>query len=175
MSSAGLSANNLFLYDPQSAQNKSQLFTQEFQQLGKDIQSGNLSAAQSDFATLTQLAPLSDSSITPVQGSAPIAQEFQQLAQDLQSGNISGAQQDYTTIRQDLQGQESVVQAQGAHHHHGDGQSAISQLFTQLGQSLQAGNLAAAQQAYSALQQDFQSFAQNLSTQTGVDGVSLKA
>jgi hypothetical protein len=175
MSTAGLSANNLFTYDPQGGQSKSQLFTQEFQQLGKDLQSGNLSAAQSDFATLTQLAPPSNSPITPVQGSCPIAQDFQLLAQDLQAGNVSAAQQDYTTIRQDLQSQQSVVQERGTHHHHSEGPSALSQLFSQLGQSLQAGDLAAAQQAYSALQQDFQSAPNLTSTQTGSNGVSLQA
>jgi hypothetical protein len=44
------------------------------------------------------------------------------------------------------------------HHHHvgGSGGSAIHQLLSQLGQSLQSGNLTAAQQAYSTLLQEFQ-------------------
>ena len=68
------------------------------------------------------------------------------------------------------------MQSQSAHHHYGFDASAVSQLFTQLGQSLQAGNLAAAQQAYNAIQQDFQSAMPDLtSTQTGSNGVSLKA
>ena len=41
----------------QSTQNPRQQFQQEFQQLGSDLQSGNLSAAQTDFATLQQNAP----------------------------------------------------------------------------------------------------------------------
>jgi hypothetical protein len=35
----------------------------------------------------------------------------------------------------------------------------LAQLFSQLGQALQTGNLSSAQQAYSRLQQDFQQFA----------------
>jgi outer membrane protein assembly factor BamD (BamD/ComL family) len=88
----------------------------------------------------------------------PIAQAFQQLAQDLQSGNLSGAQQDFSTIQQDIQSQG------GGHHHHSylqdssaAQQNPIAQLFSELGQALQSGNLSAAQQAYTTLQQDFQS------------------
>jgi hypothetical protein len=80
------------------------------------------------------------------------------LAQDLQSGNLSGAQQDFSTIQQDIQSQG------GGHHHHSylqdssaAQQNPIAQLFSELGQALQSGNLSAAQQAYTTLQQDFQS------------------
>ena len=56
MSVSGISSSNLFDSN-QSVQNNMQKFRQEFQQLGQDLQSGNLSAAQSDFATLPQLSP----------------------------------------------------------------------------------------------------------------------
>ncbi len=52
MSLSGISSSNLFSYENQSVQNNMQQFQQEFQQLGQDLQSGNLSAAQSDFTTL---------------------------------------------------------------------------------------------------------------------------
>jgi hypothetical protein len=162
MSVAGISSSNLFNYETQSTQNKAQQFQQEFQQLGKDLQSGNLSAAQSDFATLQQYAPQSSS--TSSSQNSPIAQEFAQLAKDIQSGNTSAAQQDYSTIQQDMQSHAS----EGHHHHHssggGEGQSAVSQLMSQLGQALQAGNLSSAQQAYSTLQQEFQQFTQSNGT-----------
>ena len=83
--------------------------------------------------------------------------EFQQLGKDLQSGNASAAQQDFANLQQDLQSQG----AQGHHHHHHGGgagsgqQTNIAQEFAQLGQDLQAGNVTAAQQAYSAVQQSF--------------------
>jgi len=160
MSVAGISSNNFFNYNSQSVQNQIQQFQQEFQQLGQDLQSGNLSAAQADFATLQQNRPTSTSSS---QSNNPIAQEFNQLSQDLQSGNLTAAQQDYAQLQQDFQNQG----VHGHHHHHhgnGDWQSSVNSLLNQLGQSLQAGNLTAAQQEYSALQQDFQQFSQATGT-----------
>jgi hypothetical protein len=78
-------------------------------QLGKDLQSGNLSAAQSDFASLQ--AAFSRSSATtgattnPATGStaSPIAQSFNRLSSDLPPGNVSAAQKDLSTVQQDLQ------------------------------------------------------------------------
>ncbi|HEY2108683.1 MAG TPA: hypothetical protein VGH17_02210 [Candidatus Acidoferrales bacterium] len=147
-------------------------FQQEFQQLGKDLQAGNLAQAQTDLVTLEQNSPFlhAGAAATATGSSAsasnnPIAQAFNQLAQDLQAGNVSAAQQDFSTIQQDFQNAQSQAPAQGGghdHHHAFSGQSATSplaQLFSQLGQALQTGNLSSAQQAYSTLQQDFQQFA----------------
>ncbi|MFZ0961997.1 MAG: hypothetical protein WAO35_13925 [Terriglobia bacterium] len=130
-----------------------QQFQQEFQQLGQDLTSGNLSAAQSDFVTLQNDLPQTNSTITSSsQSSSPIAQAFSQLSQDLQAGNLSAAQQDYSTIQQDFQSQASQMH----HHHHKSGgtqESQASQLFAQLGQDLQSGNLSNAQSDFSSLQQ----------------------
>ena len=172
----------------QNLQSDLQEAQQVFQQLGQDLQAGNLSAAQSDFATLQQLKPQNNPT-SSAQSNNPIAQAFQQLAQDLQAGNLTGAQQDFANIQQDLQNQATNTQQdlqnqapQGQHHHHhggGDDASAISQTLTELGQALQAGNLSDAQQAYSALQQDFQQSQGNsgsqFSTQTGSNGTSVSA
>ena len=162
MSVSGISSSNLFDSSNQTIQNNMQQFQKEFQQLGQDLQSGNLSAAQSDFVTLQQLGPQSNSN-SAAPNNSPIAQAFNQLAQDLQSGNLSGAQQDFATIKQDFQNQAS--QTQGHHHHHhgsgGSGGGAISQLFDQLGTALQSGNLSSAQQAYNSLMQDFQQAGQS--------------
>ena len=161
MSVAGISSSNLFDFNSQSIQNRKQQFQQELQQLGQDLQSGNLSAAQTDFATLQQSGP-QISSTSSNQNASPIAQDFKQLSQDIQSGDISAAQQDYAKLQQDFQSQAAGKHAH--HHHQGGGEggaSAISQLLQQLGQDLQTGSLSAAQQAYSTLQQDFQQFAQS--------------
>jgi len=155
---------------------------QGFQLLGQDLQSGNLSQAQSDFASLQQLLPGGQQSslLTPVssaQSSNPLATAVSQLAQDLKSGNVTAAQSDFATVQQNLQPAGPQAGATHGHHHHhhqsdGDsGQSSgqpnpISTLFGQLGQDLQSGNLSAAQQAYSSLQQDFQQFALNNSSTT---------
>src|SRR5271157_3431241 len=115
MSVSGISSSSFSDYNTQSVQNRMQQVRQEFQQLGQDLQSGNLSAAQTDFATLQQLRPPTfvgptavgqqTSSTSSSQSNSPIAQEFNQLSQDLQSGNVSAAQKDYTTIQQDFQNQ----------------------------------------------------------------------
>lgn len=156
MSVSGISSSSLFdLLGSVNAQSQKQRLQQEIQQLGKDLSAGNLSAAQADFATLQKDAPPATAAASS-QSNNPIAQAFQKLAQDLQAGNLSGAQQDFSTIQQDVQ-----AQGGGHHHHHGQNSSAaqqnpIAQLFSELGQALQAGNLSAAQQAYTTLQQDFQ-------------------
>ncbi len=159
MSVSGIFSSSFSDYRTQGTQNNLQKVQQEFQQLGQDLQSGNLSAAQSDFTTLQSLQP-QGSSNSSSQGNGPIAQAFNQLSHDLQSGNLSGAQQDYATLQQDVESRA----AQGHHHHHhgggGSEQSAISQAFQQLGQALQSGNLTNAQQAYSTLQQDLPQFSQ---------------
>jgi hypothetical protein len=64
----------------------------------------------------------------------------------------------YRTIQNDVQNQSSQVHHHHHHHSGGNEQNSISQTFSQLGQALQSGNLSAAQQAYSTLQQDFQQF-----------------
>jgi len=184
MSVSGIFSSSLTNYDTQSIQNRRQQVQQEFQQLGQDLQSGNLSAAQADFATLQQAVPSQFVGPTALsqpnppsssQSSTPIAQEFSQLSQDLQSGNVAAAQKDYSTIQQDFQSQAGKTH----HHHHGgggSGESAMSQLLSQLGQALQSGNLSAAQQAYSTLLQDFQQFSQtDGSTSTSSNSVVASA
>lgn len=176
MSVAGLLSSSLFNLGSQlqnTNQTQRQQFQQEFQQLGQDLQSGNLSAAQADFATLQQDSPTSAASAS--QSNNPISQAFAQLSQDLQSGNLSAAQQAYTTIQQDAQTQSTQMHH---HHHHGGGdessnssqQNPISQLFSELGQDLQSGNLSGAQQAYSSIQQDFSQF--GLGTSSGSSATS---
>jgi hypothetical protein len=136
-----------------------QQFRKDFQQLGQDLQTGNLSGAQADFAAMQKDGPQSSSS---AQSSNPIAQTIQQLSTDLQSGNLTAAQQDYTNLQQDFQNQVSPMQR--PHHHHrnhagGVQDTAISQVLSQLGQDLQSGDLTSAQKAYSTLQQDLQQYA----------------
>jgi outer membrane protein assembly factor BamD (BamD/ComL family) len=157
-----------------NAPSKFKQFQQEFQQLGKDLQAGNLAQAQSDLVTLTQNSPFLQAGTAANAGGAasgssstsnnPIAQAFNQLAQDLKAGNLTAARTDFSTIQQDFQNTQSQAPGSGGghHHHHALGSisaSPLAQLFSQLGQALGAGNLSSAQQAYAALQQDFQQFA----------------
>jgi outer membrane protein assembly factor BamD (BamD/ComL family) len=162
--------------------NKFPQIKQDFQQLGSDLSSGNLSQAQSDFSALQQLLPGSQQNSTAssattaasAQTTNPLLAAVNQLGQDLQSGNLSAAQADFATVQQDVQQAAPQQGAGGTHHHHhhhsfnsdsnSSQQSAISTLFSELGSSLQSGNLSAAQAAYSTLQQDFQQMGFGTST-----------
>ena len=180
MSVAGISSSNLFNINDSRRSVESEM-KQEFAQLGQDLQSGNLSAAQSDFATLTQMGPQSttNSSSSTAASNNPMAQAFAQLSKDLQSGNLSAAQHDFATIQQEMQ--SNAVQSGGHRHHHhgggGSGESAINSLFSQLGQALQSGDLSTAQQVFSTLQQDFQQAGQSTSGTTAVqpNAISVNA
>jgi outer membrane protein assembly factor BamD (BamD/ComL family) len=90
---------------------------QAFSQLGQDLQSGNLQAAQQDFTAIQQdaqqAAPqagghhhhhhVESSQNSSSQQTNPVNQAFSQLSQTLQSGNLQGAQQAYSTLQADLQ------------------------------------------------------------------------
>jgi hypothetical protein len=149
-----------------SGQGKFQQVQTEFQQLGQDLQAGNLTQAQQDFATLSQNfqnAQSGTATAATASGGNPIGQAFTALAQDLQNGNISGAQQDYATIQQDFQQQQQGSSAVHHHHHHhggggGQQESQVSQALNSLSSALQAGNLSSAQTAFAALQQDLEQF-----------------
>ena len=179
MSIIGILSSNLFAtgaaQNSQSSQNHASRFQQvtaEFQQLGQDLQSGNLTQAQSDFATLSQnLSGASPSAAANTNTAVatsnnPVLQAFAQLGQDLQSGNLQAAQKDFTNLQQDLQ--QNPSQHVGAHHHHhhhtDSSQSSSSSLqnnpivqaFSALAQDLQAGNLSGAQSAFATLQNDLQ-------------------
>ena len=177
MSIAGILSSSLFSSQSQGVHDRRQQFRQEFQKLGQDLQTGNLTGAQADFSALQQAGPQSSSS---TQSSNPIAQAFQQLSTDLQSGNLTAAQKDYTNLQQDFQNQASQVQRPHHHHHASESQdsrSAVSQSLAQLGQDLQKGDLASAQQAYTTLQQDLQQYALSNGARNGVaaSGVSETA
>jgi hypothetical protein len=81
--------------------------SQAFSQIAQDLQSGNLTAAQSDYANLQQglkqgaghshhfHSAAASSALTQTQNA------LAQLGQALQSGNLSAAQQAYTTFQAD--------------------------------------------------------------------------
>lgn len=98
-------------YQTQIAGNRVQRQAQ-FQQLGEDLQSGNLSAARQDFASLTSLLSGATPSSTTTSPQSTVNQDFQKLGQDLQSGDLSAAQTDYTQI------QQNAAKAHTAHGHH---------------------------------------------------------
>jgi outer membrane protein assembly factor BamD (BamD/ComL family) len=164
MSIAGLASTALYsilnMNTTQSSQKNGQSNFQqiqsEFQQLGQDLQSGNLSQAQQDFATLQQDMP-DPTAFANSNSTNPIVQAFNSLSQDLQSGNLNAAQKDYGTLQQDLQQNANTTQIHHHHRHGGGGeQNQVNQAFSSLAQALQSGNLSGAQSAFATLQQDLE-------------------
>lgn len=154
-----------------------QLTNSEFQQLGQDLASGNLSAAQSDFATLQQAfgqtsasssSSSSSSSASSTSTSNSITQAFQQLSSDLSSGNLTAAQKDYSTIEQDMQSQSGGY----LHSHHrmriggggGNELNELNQLLQSNSSSTSSTSASSAQQQYATLAQELQQLALGDST-----------
>jgi hypothetical protein len=180
MSIAAISANSYANYAQQSIQSQFKQFQQEFQQLGSDLQSSNVKAAQQDLSALQQLSPQGNST-SSAQSNNPVALEFSQLGQALQSGNIASAQQDFSNVQQAFQNKTSsssqAGEAHHAHHHHHaggvsgssdsspTGSNLVGQSFTTLGQYSPSNNLAAAQQAYTGFQ-NFQEFGTTVPIET---------
>jgi outer membrane protein assembly factor BamD (BamD/ComL family) len=159
-----------------STQHSTDKFKQTFQQLGQDLQAGNVQQAESDLAQLqptfnpNQSSSSSTSSTTSTSSntsstSGSVSQTFNQLSQDLQSGNLSAARSDYSTLQQDLQ--SSGRQSHHIHAHTHQMDTGLQQELSQLGQALQSGNLSAAQQAYATLSSDLPGFMTSGSGSTG--------
>ena len=150
MSVSGISSSSLFdLLGTESAQEPEAAVTARDPTIREGFVGGKPLCRAIRFCDFAERCATSDRG--SVGTTIRIAQAFQKLAQDLQSGNLSAAQQDFSTIQQDVQAQG------GGHHHHSHGQDSsgaqqnpVAQLFSELGQALQSGNLTAAQQAYTA-------------------------
>ena len=175
MAALGLLSSSFLQYGAVRAMQQSR---QTIQQLGQDLQSGNLTAAQSDFSSLVDPTKVGATSSSQ-SSSNTIAQQFQKLGQDLQSGNLSAAQQDFTSMQQSSQNQAAQGH-HGHHHHHGGGaaMSQVDQAVNQLGQALQSGNLSTAQAAYASLTQDLAQMAIGdglLTTQASSASLSVSA
>jgi hypothetical protein len=168
--------SNPIIYSPVTApasQPRSTALRNELQQLGSDLQSGNLSAAQQDYVTLSKSGPLANT-----QSTNPLVQALQAVGTALQGGNLTTAQQAFTTFQQAVQQQGEQAQGAGGQHHHhfhrggggsgGEVNSELSQAFSTLQQAVQAGNTSSAQTALSTLQQDLAQLGFNLGgNQTG--------
>lgn len=137
MSISGISSNSLVSQSSQNWQTGAHKVRSEFQQLGQDLQTGNLSKAQSDFKALSQNLP---ASLQP-------------------NGSLSQA---CSTLR--WRHHPHPYSEAGSQDSTSSTNSTLSQLFGSLGSALQAGNLSAAQTAYSTLQQDLQQLGLNAAT-----------
>jgi len=168
MSIAGIAASSFFSGAiAQSAHTKVKQAQQDFQQLGQDLQAGNLAQAQTDLTALLKAFPEQASTVQGVaqQGmaqneSSAVPSRFQQLSQDLKAGKLAAAQADFATLRQDLQPGTAPAIHPHRHPRYAEESAAstngIAQVLSQLGQALRSSNISAAQQSYTTLLQEFQ-------------------
>ena len=151
---------------------------QAFQSLSAALSSGNLSDAQSAFATLqNDLTAQSSSSTTTAtesastasasataSGSDPLQQDFQNLSSALTAGNLSDAQSAFATLQNDLTAQSSSSSpstttatdsaSTASASATASNSDPLRQDFQSLSSALSSGNLADAQTAFAALQND---------------------
>jgi rRNA maturation endonuclease Nob1 len=95
-SSLGASSVNGSAWNYRVSQTNPQTAKSQFQQLGHDLQVGNLTQARQDYNALTQ-------GLTGHRISSGLAQDFKALGQALNSGNLPAARQAYSVIQQALQ------------------------------------------------------------------------
>ena len=163
----------------------------DFKQLGQDLQSGNVTQAESDYTTLTtdlsSFSPNStsagtsnaDSTTTSTDSStSSIADALTTLGQDLQSGNLSAAQSDFTTVQNDLQKATKHAPPPppppSSSTSTSTSTNSILKELSTLGDALSSNDLTSAQTAYSTLQQDILQLGVNgLTSQLGTGQVSL--
>ena len=106
MSVSGISSSSFFDPTSKPVQNKAPQIQQDFLQLGKDLQSGNLSSAQQDYATIQK--DFNTNAPQPHRhphshGDTTINQLLAELGQSLQTGNLPTAQQAYSALQQESQ------------------------------------------------------------------------
>lgn len=142
---AAAQAQDQYVSSAYAQRNAERTAEQDYTQIGKDLQAGDLTNAQSAYSNLEQLVqaypgPSGPSSNTPT----AIQSDFATLGQDLQAGNLTQSQGAFTQLQNDIQAatQNPVQQVQ--------------QDYTQLASALQSGNLTGAQSAFAALEQALQ-------------------
>jgi hypothetical protein len=150
------------------AQNPSKQRVQVLKELQASLQTGDLSGARQAFAALQKdlqtVCQTAISSGTPGSNGTRIASNFQALQSALNSGDLSTAQQAFAGLKQDipglthalrqLQDSSATSTGQGANSTSASSQSAQAPPdFDALLSALSSGNLAGAQQVFSAILQ----------------------
>jgi hypothetical protein len=129
---------------------------QDYTQLASDLQSGNLTGAQSAYSDLQQLIQANAGSSTSGTSSntSTIQTDFATLGDDLSAGNLTESQSAFSQLQTDLQAPTpppavSTTPTQNP-------VQQVQQDYLQLSSALQSGNLTGAQTAFAALEQALQ-------------------
>ena len=187
ISSISLNSDYSPSYSINSSDGLKQQRQQDFKSIANALQSGDLSTAQSAFASLLQTFPNSSSPVNNLTQNATaasatgsgnsansVSSDLSALGQAIQSGDLTGAQNDFSKLMRDMQ---SI--GGGHHHHHHYKTSAnapqtttaaatgsdastnsIATDLAALGQVLQTGDLNSAGSIFSRLIQDMQTINQ---------------
>jgi hypothetical protein len=83
----------------------------DLNQLGQDLQAGNLTVAQQDFNNLSALGQSGPNKNGQPFQRADREQDFQAIGQALQSGNLAAAQSSFASLSGTFQNQDPVTQA----------------------------------------------------------------
>jgi hypothetical protein len=148
-----------------SGQNPIQQALEDYTQLGSDLQSGNLSGAQSDYANLNQLVQAYQGSSS---SDAAIQTDFATLGQDLQSGNLAQSQSEFTQLQSDLNAatQTAATATSSVTTPQPNPVLQVRQDYRQLASALQSGSLTNAQAGFAAFEQALQTQSGSSSTST---------
>ncbi|MFZ1376289.1 MAG: hypothetical protein WAS25_06820 [Geothrix sp.] len=114
-----------------------------FDQLGQALQAGDLQAAQDAFAALRPPAPDAQGAGNPPRG------PFSALTDALQKGDLVAAQEAFAQITQRREHRHHRTEE--VEHPEAEFFKQMKALFQQLGQALEAGDLAGAQEAFADL------------------------
>jgi len=154
MSTSGISSSGFSQLDSLLA--STDQFNSEFKQLGSDLKNGNLAAAQEDFVTLSQevlSSPFASSSAST--SATASSTEASTATSSTVAASTSAAS---TSTASTSSSSASAATGSGTQ----SALSALAQDFQTLGQDLQSGDLAGAQQAFSQIQQAAQQGAQSI-------------
>lgn len=141
----------------QSAQNIYQPIKTGLRQLAANLKAGDLTQAQSNYATLS-----SDISASQLQSNTTLTDDLSALGAAIDAGNLTDAQAAFKTLAHDLR---QVGRTRQHHQAPRDGgplpveigdrpaRGPIADAFKSLKTALKSGDINAAQEAYSTLQQ----------------------
>lgn len=157
--------------DLSQRKNPFQEIRQDFGQLANALENGDLNGAQSAYANIEQVLQTASGASSST-GSDTLQNDFATLGQALQSGDLSQAQSAFAQLQNDAAGGSALTTPQtvsqtppqttdlyvpAATQAQNPAEEAV-QDYSQLANSLQNGNLAGAQSAYSNLQQLIQAY-----------------
>jgi DNA-binding FadR family transcriptional regulator len=159
--------NDQYVSSGSQGQNPIEEALQDYTQLAGDLQSGNLTGAQSAYSNLQQLIQAySGSSTSATSSNTPTAiqTDFATLGQDLQAGSLTQSQSAFSQLQTDLDAPTqpaastapttpdpavSTTPTQNP-------VQQVRQDYLQLANALQSGSLTSAQSAFTALEQALQ-------------------